>query len=85
MTNFGKLLTKFGYTQTYLSKISGISQSNISIYSNYQRALEASSHLTRIKLAEAFKMTVEEFEKELEIKPATILATNKQFVNLGVE
>lgn len=78
MTSFGELLREFKFTQTRLSRMTGVSQSNISIYCNYQYHLENSTVLTRIRLSKAFNMTLQEFEKRLGLKPAEKLATNKQ-------
>jgi plasmid maintenance system antidote protein VapI len=77
-TKFAELMKKYKYTQTKLSKISNVCQSNISIYCNYQKALESSTTLTRIRLSKAFQMTLQEFENALELKPSTKFATNKQ-------
>ena len=74
-----KLLMKLhGFTQTALSKLSGVAQSNLSIYCNYVGTLEASTMLTRLRLASSFNMEVEEFERILELPPAKLLATSKQ-------
>lgn len=78
MTKFGELLKEFKFTQTGLSAKTGVSQSNISIYCNYQHHLENSTVLTRIRLSKAFNMTLKEFEEKLELKPTDKLATNKQ-------
>lgn len=75
---FRELLKEKGFTQTRLSQIADVSQSNLSIYSNYRETLEASSILTRIKIAAALDMTVEEFEEILNLQPASVVASNKQ-------
>jgi transcriptional regulator with XRE-family HTH domain len=75
---FRELLAKKGFTQLKLSRLAGVSQSNLSIYCNYRHTLEASSLVTRKKISEAMDMTIEEFEKILELEPATIVGTNKQ-------
>jgi len=75
---FAELIKSKGFSQSKLSRIAGVSQSNLSIYSNYRETLEASSQVTRIKLARAMDMTVEDFEKILSLDPATIVATNRQ-------
>lgn len=77
-TKFAMLLKEHGFSQTSLSDLTGVSQSNISIYCNYQHHLEKSTVLTRIRLSKAFSMTLEQFEKVLELKPSKKLATNKQ-------
>lgn len=75
---FRELLREKGFTQTRLSQVADVSQSNLSIYSNYRETLEASSVLTRTKIASALDMTLEEFEKTLNLEPATIVGSNKQ-------
>jgi transcriptional regulator with XRE-family HTH domain len=75
---FRELITTKGYSQLKLSRLAGVSQSNLSIYCNYRHTLEASSLVTRKRISEALDMTVEEFEKILQLKPATIVGTNKQ-------
>lgn len=75
---FKNLLTKYNFSQTRLSRISGVSQSNLSIYCNYRGRLEASSELTRAKLASAFNMTLNEFEKILGLERSKTLAHNRQ-------
>jgi plasmid maintenance system antidote protein VapI len=77
-TEFGKLLQSRKLTQMQLSKMANVSQSNISIYCNYREALEASTVLTRIRLSNAFGMTLDEFEREMNLQPAIKVATNKQ-------
>jgi len=75
---FAELIKSKGFSQSKLSRIADVSQSNLSIYSNYRDTLEASSQLTRIKLSRALDMTLDEFEIELELAAATIVATSKQ-------
>ena len=75
---FAELIKSKGFSQSALSRIADVSQSNLSIYSNYRDTLEASSHLTRIKLSRALGMTLEEFEDVLGLEAAVILATAKQ-------
>ena len=75
---FRELLKQKGFSQNRLSKISGVSQSNLSIYSNYQETLEASTQITRLKLSEALSMTLEKFEEVLELEPSTLAGTNRQ-------
>lgn len=77
--DFRELLRRKGYTQTRLSEVAGVSQSNLSIYCNYRNTLEASSLLTRQRISQALDMTVEEFEMTLKLEPARILASNKQY------
>jgi transcriptional regulator with XRE-family HTH domain len=77
-TKFSELLMKHKMTQTYLSKLANVSQSNISIYCNYQEALESSTVLTRIRLSKAFNMTLQEFERILQLQPSSKISTNKQ-------
>lgn len=84
-TKFAELLAKNRMTQTYLSKIANVSQSNISIYCNYQDALESSTTLTRIRLSRAFRMTLEEFESILKLEPAKKFATNKQEIESHIQ
>ena len=81
---FRELLAAKGFTQTRLSRKAGVSQSNLSIYCNYRDTLEASSMVTRLKIAEALDMTVEEFETTLELSPAVIVASNKQQGNYKI-
>lgn len=73
-----------GFTQTRLSKLAGVSQSNLSIYCNYRETLEASSMVTRLKIAKALELELEEFEKILNLQPANIIASNKQQGNFKV-
>lgn len=75
---FAELIKSKGFSQSKLSRIADVSQSNLSIYSNYRDTLEASSQVTRIKLSRALGMTLEEFESTLELDAATIIATAKQ-------
>lgn len=75
---FRELLRDKDFTQTRLSQIAGVSQSNLSIYCNYRDRLEASSELTREKIAMALEMSLEDFEAVLILKPSQILASNKQ-------
>jgi len=77
-TKFKELMQSHGFTQTALSKLSGVAQSNLSIYCNKVGTLEASTMLTRLRLANSFNMEVEEFEKILGLPPAELLATSKQ-------
>lgn len=77
---FRELLRQKGYTQTRLSQISGVSQSNLSIYCNYRETLESSTTLTRKRLATALDMSLEKFEKTLDLAPSNLLASNRQFV-----
>jgi len=80
-TKFKELMKLKGYTQTQLSKISGVAQSNLSIYCNHRETLEVSTMVTRARLAGAFSMTVKEFEEYLDLEPATLIASNKQTGN----
>lgn len=77
-TVFKDLMRSKGFTQTALSKVSGVAQSNLSIYCNYMDTLEASTMVTRLRLATAFKMEVKEFEEYLGLPPAKLIASNKQ-------
>jgi transcriptional regulator with XRE-family HTH domain len=78
--NFRELLRQKGYTQTRLSQVSGVSQSNLSIYCNYRETLESSTTLTRKRLATALDMSLEQFEKTLDLAPSSLLASNRQLV-----
>ena len=78
--NFRELLRQKGYTQTRLSQVSGVSQSNLSIYCNYRETLESSTTLTRKRLAGALDMSLEQFEKTLNLAPSNLLASNRQWV-----
>lgn len=78
---FKQLLKNKGYTQTALAKLSGVSQSNISIYCNYRSALENSSALTRAKLAAALGFNLSFFEQILDLTPSKILSGNTQTMN----
>ena len=78
--NFRELLRQKGYTQTRLSQVSGVSQSNLSIYCNYRETLESSTTLTRKRLAGALDMSLEQFEKTLDLAPSNLLASNRQWV-----
>jgi len=81
-TKFKELMKLKGYTQTQLSKISGVAQSNLSIYCNHRETLEVSTMVTRARLAGAFSMTVKEILKNiLDLEPATLIASNKQTGN----
>jgi transcriptional regulator with XRE-family HTH domain len=75
---FRELLRQKGFTQTRLSQVAGVSQSNLSIYCNYREALESSSMVTRLKIAKALDMTIDVFESVLHLEPATIVASNRQ-------
>lgn len=75
---FRELLKEKKFTQTRLSQVAGISQSNLSIYSNYRETLEASSLVTREKISKALDMSLDEFEEVLNLSPATTIASNKQ-------
>lgn len=77
-TKFKELMKSYGFTQTALSKLSGVAQSNLSIYCNKIGTIEASTMVTRLRLADSFGMEVEEFEKILGLPPAELLATSKQ-------
>lgn len=82
--SFRELLAAKGFSQSRLSREAGVSQSNLSIYCNYRDTLEASSMVTRLKISEALKMTVEEFEEVLGLAPAVIVASNKQQGNYKI-
>lgn len=75
---FRELLKNKGFTQIRLSQVADVSQSNLSIYSNYRETLEASSIVTRMKISSALNMTLDEFEEVLNLEPATIAGSNKQ-------
>lgn len=75
---FRELMKEKGFNQTRLSLQADVSQSNLSIYCNKREKLEASSLVTRMKIAKAFEMTLEEFEEILCLEPAKIIASNKQ-------
>lgn len=75
---FRQLLKEKKFTQTRLSKMANVSQSNLSIYCNYRETLEASSKITRLRISKALGMTLNEFEKTLDLEPAKILGSNKQ-------
>ena len=75
---FAELIRSKGFNQSSLSRSADVSQSNLSIYSNYRDTLEASSNLTRIKLSSALGMSLDEFEDVLGLEAAKILATSKQ-------
>lgn len=77
---FRELLRRKGYTQTRLSQVSGVSQSNLSIYCNYRETLESSTTLTRKRLASALDMSLDQFEKTLDLAPSNLLASNRQLV-----
>lgn len=77
---FRELLRQKGYTQTRLSQVSGVSQSNLSIYCNYRETLESSTTLTRKRLASALDMSLDQFEKTLDLAPSNLLASNRQLV-----
>ena len=78
--NFRDLLREKNFTQTRLSQVAEVSQSNLSIYCNYRETLEASTLLTRQKISSALDMTLEEFEEVLQLEPAKLLASNKQLI-----
>ena len=84
MPSFRELLREKGFTQTRLSKVADVSQSNLSIYCNYRETLEASSQITRIKLSRALGMSLEEFEKTLDLEPSKLVGSNKQLGNYKV-
>jgi len=75
---FKELLNEKNFTQLRLSREANVSQSNLSIYSNYRDTLENSSQITRLKISKALGMTLGEFEEILNLGPAKIIATNKQ-------
>ena len=77
-TKFRELMKSKGYSQLALSKLTGVAQSNLSIYCNYVGTIEASTMVTRLRLAKAFDMEVEEFEDYLNLPEATMIATSKQ-------
>ena len=81
---FRELLKQKGLTQTRLSQIADVSQSNLSIYCNYRETLEASSQITRLKLSHALGMTLEEFEDILDLEPSKLAGSNKQFGNYKI-
>lgn len=78
---FRELLIRHGFTQSSLSRASGVAQSNLSIYSNYRRRLERSNQLTRLRIADAMGLTLAEFEDILDLKQAKTLSSNKQTEN----
>lgn len=78
--DFRELLRQKGFTQTRLSQVAEVSQSNLSIYCNYRETLESSTLLTRQKISRALDMTLEEFEDLLQLEPAKLLASNKQLI-----
>ena len=78
LMTFKELLNEKNFTQLRLSREADVSQSNLSIYSNYRDTLESSSQITRLKISKALNMTLKEFEEVLNLEPATIIATNKQ-------
>ncbi len=78
MTNFAKMLASRKISQNKLSKLANVSQSNLSIYCNKQNALESSSLITRMRIANALGLSLADFEKELGIQPSAIIATQKQ-------
>lgn len=82
---FRELITIKGYTQLRLSQEAGVSQSNLSLYCNKREALEASTLVTRMKLSRTLELTLEQFEKLLELEPAKLLANNKQMGDFKVE
>ena len=84
-TKFKDLMKSHGFTQLKLSEITGVAQSNLSIYCNYVGTIEASTMVTRMRLAKAFEMEVEEFEEYLDLPPATVIATSKQRGNYKID
>ena len=64
--------------------MSGVAQSNLSIYCNYAGTLEASTMLTRLRLSKTFGMSVEEFDVYFGLPVATVVASNKQMGNYEV-
>lgn len=81
-TKFNDLLIEFGYSQSQLKRISGVAQSNISTYCRSREALESSTLITRLRLSKAFNMSLGHFEKIMELKPAAMVANNKQLVEM---
>ena len=77
-TKFKEYLKEKKLSQLHLSALSGVAQSNLSIYCNYAGTLEASTMLTRLRLSKTFGMTIEEFDAYFELPAATIVASNKQ-------
>jgi len=77
-TKFKEYLKENNLSQLYLSKISGVAQSNLSIYCNHEGTLEASTMVTRLRLSKVFNMTMEEFNNYFNLSPALIVASNKQ-------
>ena len=73
-----ELMKLKGFSQTKLSKVSNVAQSNLSIYCNKAHTIEASTMLTRLRLSKAFDMTVEDFEKYLGIDSTDLVASAKQ-------
>ena len=82
---FRELITIKGYTQLRLSKEAGVSQSNLSLYCNRREALEASTLITRMKLSQTLDLTLEQFEKLLNLEPAKMLANNQQLGSFKIE
>lgn len=81
---FKELMAEKGFSQTRLSKVSKVCQSNLSIYSNYREMLVSSSVISRMRISAALEMSLEEFEEILDLKPSKILATSKQEGNYTV-
>ena len=77
-TKFKQYLKDNKLSQLYLSKITGVAQSNLIIYGNYEGTLEVSTMVTRLRLSKAFGMTINEFDTYFELPPASIVASNKQ-------
>lgn len=83
-TKFKEYLKQKKLSQLHLSQLSGVAQSNLSIYCNYAGTLEASTMLTRLRLSKTFGMSVEEFDVYFGLPAATVVASNKQMGNYEV-
>lgn len=83
-TKFKEYLKQKKLSQLHLSQLSGVAQSNLSIYCNYAGTLEASTMLTRLRLSKTFGMSVEEFDVYFGLPVATVVASNKQMGNYEV-
>lgn len=83
-TKFKEYLKQKKLSQLHLSQLSGVAQSNLSIYCNYAGTLEASTMLTRLRLSKIFGMSVEEFDVYFGLPVATVVASNKQMGNYEV-
>jgi transcriptional regulator with XRE-family HTH domain len=83
-TKFKQYLRENRLSQLQLSKMSGVAQSNLSIYCNHDGTLESSTMITRLRLAKAFGMNQNEFDVYFELPPAKIIASNKQIGNYEV-